>query len=113
MSCLAHAAQLEREREKIEAMGARIIAVGPGSDASADRIKSLFKLHYQLFGDRRASVYGLFGFRKVLAVIQQSGTVVIDRQGIIRYLHRTPNPQDALRMKDVLAKLSDLTQNLR
>jgi len=107
MSCLNHAAQLERQREKIESLGARILAVGPGSDAAADRVKRLFSIKYQIFGDRRASVYTAFGFRKVLAVVQQSGTAVIDKTGIITYLHRTANPHDALRMAELFQALNE------
>ena len=103
MSCLGHAAQLERARNKIESLGARVVAVGPGSDAAADRVRKILSIKYQVFGDRRASVYGAFGFRKVLAIVQQSGAAVIGSNGVVTYIHRTANPQDALRMGEILA----------
>lgn len=108
MGCLAHAAQLERKREKIEAAGARVIAVGPGTEISADRVTRLFGLHYPVFGDRRASVFGVFGFKRVLAVVQQSGVAVIDRDGAVRYIHRTANFADALRLDDVMRTLTEI-----
>ena len=108
MSCLAHAAQLERERKRIEAAGARIIAVGPGSEAAAGRVKRLFRLSYPVFGDRSGSVYGVFGFRRVLAVIQQSGAVVVDADGVVRYVHRTASMQNSLHLDDILRTLAAL-----
>ncbi len=81
------------------------MAIGPGSEQSAARLKKLFKLRYPVFGDRRATVYGLFGLRRVLAIVQQSGAAVIDREGVITYLHRTANPQDALRIKEIIGTL--------
>jgi len=106
MGCLAHAAQLEREREKVEATGARIIGIGPGSDAAAKRVTKLFGLGYPFFGDRRAAVYGAFGFKRVLAVVQQSGAAVIDRDGVVRYIHRTGNFMDALHFDEIMRTLA-------
>lgn len=106
MGCLAHAAQLEREREKVETTGARIIAIGPGNDAAAERVSKLFGLGYPLFGDRRAAVYGMFGFKRVLAVVQQSGAAVVDRDGIVQYIHRTANFLDALHFDEIMQTLN-------
>ncbi len=108
MGCLAHAAQLERERVKVEAAGAKIVAVGPGTDAAAERVAKLFGVGYPVFGDRRAAVYGVFGFKRVLAVVQQSGAAVIDRDGVVRYIHRTGNFMDALHFDEIMRTLGDL-----
>jgi len=109
MGCLAHTAQLERHRERIAEAGAKIIAIGPGSDGSADRVTKLLKLNFPLYGDRRASVYAAFGFRRVLAVVQQSGAAVIDRDGVLRYVHRTANFMDALHLDDIMRTLNGLS----
>lgn len=81
------------------------MAVGPGSDAAAARVKSLLGVAFTVFGDPRLEVYSLFDYRRVLAIVRQSGTVVIDRDGVIRLLHRTANPLDALPFDRVLAAL--------
>lgn len=99
---------MEREREKVEATGARLIAIGPGSEAAAERVTKLFGLRYSVFGDRRAAVYGVFGFRRVLAVVQQSGAAVVDRDGIVRYIHRTGNFMDALHLDEIMRTLGQL-----
>jgi len=106
MGCIAHAAQLERESKQIEQAGAKIMALGPGSDGSAERLSKLLGLHFPLYGDRRAAVFGAFGFRRVLAVVQQSGAAVIDRDGVLRYIHRTGNFMDALHLDDIMKTLT-------
>ncbi len=84
------------------------MAVGPGTELSAHRVTKLFGLGYPVFGDRRASVYGMFGFKRVLAVVQQSGAAVIDRDGVLRYVHRTGNFADALRLDEVMRTLTEI-----
>lgn len=76
--------------------------MGPGSDAAAERVARLFGLTYPIYGDRRASVFGVFGFKRVLAVVQQSGAVVVGRDGVVRYSHRTGNFLDALHLDEIM-----------
>ena len=68
------------------------MAVGPGSDAAAARVTSLLGVSFPVFGDPRLEVYSLFDYRRVLAVVRQSGTVVIDRDGYAMYFSRAPIP---------------------
>ena len=96
---------MERKSSDLRERGAEIVAVGPGSDAAAARVKSLLGVSFPVFGDPRLEVYSLFDYRRVLAVVRQSGTVVIDRDGVIRLLHRTANPLDALPFDRVLEVL--------
>lgn len=86
---------------------AAIVAVGPGNDAAAARVKRLFGIGYPVFGDPKLQVYSLFGYDRVLAVVRQSGTIVVDRDGRIVFRHRTANPFDALPFDAVLAALSN------
>ena len=55
------------------------------------------------------NVFSLFGYERVLAIVRQSGTVVIDRQGVVAMLHRTANPFDALPFDEVLRALGART----
>ena len=96
---------MERKSSELRERGAEIVAVGPGSDAAAARVKSLLGVSFSVFGDPRLEVYSLFDYRRVLALVRQSGTVVIDRDGVIRLLHRTANPLDALPFDRILSAL--------
>lgn len=89
-------------------LDAEIVAVGPGSDAAAARVRGLLDVNFPIFGDPRLELYSLLGYLRVLAIVRQSGTVVIDRSGSIALLHRTANPANALPLDDVLTTLERL-----
>lgn len=61
---------------------------------------------YPLYGDPRGIVSQRFGYRTVLGVIRQSGTIVVDRHGIVRVAHRSANPATALPLAAVRASLA-------
>lgn len=97
---------MERVRSELEARGVRVIAVGPHSQAAADRMRRVRGLGYPVTGDPDGRFYTLFGFQKKLAgLLQESGTVAIARDGTVRYIHHTPNFMDELRLEEALASL--------
>lgn len=92
--------------DELEARGVRVIAVGPHSQAAADRLRRVSGLSYVVSGDPEGRFYTLFGFRKQLAgLLQESGTVAIARDGTVRYVHHTANFMNALRLDDALRAL--------
>lgn len=97
---------MERVRNDLEARGVRIIAVGPHSQAAADRMRRVRGLGYAVTGDPDGRFFTLFGFQKKLAgLLQESGTVAIARDGTVRYIHHTPNFMDELRLTEALGAL--------
>jgi len=107
--CLWHAAQLGREfpADAPEAPeGPLVLGIGPGGDRAAAVAARALRLDYPLHGDPRGVVYRRFGYRTVLGVIQQSGTIVVDRRGIVRVAHRTSNPATALPLDAVREALA-------
>jgi peroxiredoxin len=96
---------LERKSHLLRERGAEIVAVGPGSHAAAERVSGLLRVSFPVYGDPRLEVYTMFGYGRVLAVVRQSGTVVVDRVGTVAMVHRTANPFDALPFDEVLAAL--------
>lgn len=96
---------MERERSELAARGVRLVGVGPGSDASASAVRKVLRLEYPLIGDARRRVYDRFGFRRVLAVVQESGVALVDGAGTLRYIHRVSNPAGALPWPKVVRAL--------
>jgi hypothetical protein len=98
---------LEREAAGLKQAGIATFAVGPGSQATATRVGDALRLSFPVIGDA-GPVYDLLGFRRVLGLLQQSGLVVVDRGGVLRLVHRTANPADALpleQVRDLLTRL--------
>ncbi len=85
-----------------------LAAVGPGGESTAAAVRSVLKIGYPLIADPRRHVYDRFGYRRVLAVVQESGTALVDRGGTVRFVHRTANPAAALPWADVLRALDAL-----
>ena len=96
---------MERERSGREARGIQLVGIGPGGDASASAVKSVLRLGYPVIGDARRHVYDRFGFRRVLAVVQESGVALVDAAGTLRFIHRSANPTGALPWADVVRAL--------
>ncbi len=94
----------EFRREALDAP--LVLAVGPGGEQAAAIAARSLRLSYLLFGDPTGVVYRRFGYRTVLGIIQQSGTVVVDRRGIVRLVHRSTNPGTALPLAAVRAALA-------
>lgn len=104
---------MERHANELRGLGTEIVAIGPGSDAAAARVRALLNVSFPIFGDPRLDVYRMLGYERVLAVVRQSGTVVVDRHGVIALLHRTANPLKALPLDDVLAAVRGLNAAAR
>jgi peroxiredoxin len=83
-----------------------LLGIGPGGEQAAAIAARSLRLDYPLFGDPKSVVFRRFGYRTVLGIIRQSGTVVIDRQGIVRVAHRSSNPVTALPLAAVRAALA-------
>ena len=111
MFCLNHLAQLGRLYDELRAKGTDVIAIGGSGAATADRIGRLFRTPFPVVGDPARRVYRAFGLAKTALVIQQSGTVLVDQTGIVRYLNRVANPQHSFRREEFLRAVEDLPAN--
>jgi peroxiredoxin len=99
---------LGRAHDDLAARGTRVLAIGKGTTRSAARVASMLKLPFPLLADPSGDAYARFGFGKSLLVIQQSGTVLIDRDGLVRYVRRGANPGDALDMYELTEAVKEL-----
>ncbi len=63
---------------------------------------------FPVLADPGRQAYRPYGFTKSLWVIQQSGVVVIDREGVVQYVHRSTNPQKSLDEQALLGHLEAL-----
>jgi peroxiredoxin len=58
----------------------------------AKRYVEILHLPFPVLADPKRNVYYLYDLEKVLFTIQRTASVVIDRQGIIRYFRTATNP---------------------
>ncbi len=79
--------------QKLREQGIEVLAIGGGAPSRAQVMAKNLRLPFPVLSDPDRSVYQRYSLSKKLVLIQQSGTVLIDQQGIIRYTRRFTNPQ--------------------
>jgi peroxiredoxin len=99
---------LGRLNTRIEAAGAKVLAIGPRGQAAAALAAKKMGVPYPVLADPGRQAYRAYGFTKSLWIIRQSGTVLIDREGVVRYVHRSINPQNSLDEQALLRHLDAL-----
>jgi peroxiredoxin len=92
MQCRYHVGQLGRLYGEFKSAGAEILVIlGAGIDQTKEYAGSLHT-PFPVLADPDRAVYGKFGLDKAMVVIQRTASVVVDRQGVIRYIRRATNP---------------------
>jgi len=85
--CNAHVKDLEQRSAEYARLGVRIlIAVPEGRDVAAQWVIKR-NIALQVVTGRKGTPHGTVGLtRRVFGTMQQSGTVLIDRNGVVRYV---------------------------
>jgi peroxiredoxin len=92
MQCRTHVAQLGRLYPQIQAAGGDVLVILGASPEQAARYGASLHVPFPILADPTEGVYHRFGLHKALLLIQRTASVVVDRNGIIRYLKRATNP---------------------
>jgi peroxiredoxin len=96
--------------EQLRARDTEVLIIGGGSRKGAERLSARFKLAFPVLvdPDPDRAVYRLYGLDKVLIALQRSGTFLIDKQGIVRYIHQVTNPQASVEKEELLREVEKL-----
>jgi len=92
MQCRSHVAQLGRLNKDFQAAGAEILVILGDTPERASKYADHLKTPFPVLSDLDRSVYHQFDLEKALFVIQRTASVVVDREGFIRYIKRVTNP---------------------
>lgn len=90
--------------KELESRGARVLVIGGGSRTTARMALRLLKVPFPILHDPERQAYAAYGFGRA-GPIQQSGTVLVDTHGVIRYVVRGLNPFQALDRAELLRVL--------
>src|SRR5215471_16381423 len=97
MQCRSHVAQLGRLYPEFQAAGADVLVILGDSPERVARYGASLHVPFPILADPTEAVYHRFGLHKALLLIQRTASVVVDRNGVIRYLKRATNPTTWLR----------------
>ena len=82
--------------------------IGPRGQSAASLTSQEIEAPFPILADPTRVAYRAYGFAKSLWIIQQSGTVIVDREGIVRYVHQSTNPQNGFQEEDVLEAVAEI-----
>jgi len=105
MQCRAHVAQLGRLNSQFEAANAEVLVVLGDSLERATRYAASINVPFPVLADPGHEVYHRFDLERAYLIIQRTASVVVDRDGIIRYLKRATNPQAWLKESQELLQV--------
>jgi len=92
MQCRSHSAQLGRLYKEFQAADCEILLVLGEGVNNAKRYTEILHLPFPVLADPERNVYHRYGLEKAMVFIQRSASIVLDRNGIIRYIRTATNP---------------------
>jgi len=92
MQCRSHVSQLAKLYEQFKDAGAEIVVILGDTLEKAKEYANALKLPFPVLSDPNREVYLLYELEKYFKLIQQTASIVVDREGHVQYLKRTTNP---------------------
>ena len=90
--CRTHVAQLGKMYEQFKEAGTEVIVIlGEGMDNAKDYANGI-GLPFPILCDPDRAVYSLYELEKYFLLFQRTASLVVDKDGIVRYLKRTTVP---------------------
>ncbi len=106
---MLHTVQLGQAATRIHERDAEVLVLGPGGAERARWLARLVRAPFPVAADPGREVFRAYGYaRRVVSMIQQSGTVVVDRAGVVRLVRRATNPLGALDLPELERALDRL-----
>jgi len=78
----------------LQACDAEVLVIGSGSSAQAQQLAATLRVPFPVLADADREVYRRYGLGKVVGVWQRSGTVIVDKDGRVIYLHLNTIPTE-------------------
>jgi peroxiredoxin len=91
MQCRSHAAQLGKLNDEFKAANYQILLILGDTEEKARRYVESLHLPFPVLSDPKRGVYQQYGLEKAF-FLQRTASVIIDCNGIIRYIRSVTNP---------------------
>lgn len=82
-----------RHYKELKARGIEVLVIGGGALYRAKAMAEKLNAPFPVLSDPDRSIYERYNLHKRLGLVQQSGTVLVDKEGTVRYIKRFTNPQ--------------------
>ncbi len=81
--------------------------IGPRGQSAAKLAAEKMEAPFPVLADPGRQAYRAYGFTKSLWVIQKSGWILLDKNGVVRYARRSTNPQNSFDEAELLKVLGE------
>lgn len=106
--CNRHARELEKLLPELEGHNLDVIVIVPEDATAAEKVAQRNNLTIRVMTGN-GNAHALAGLdKKFLGIIQQSGTVVVDRDGTVLYKRIATNPEESFKVKEFKEYLASL-----
>lgn len=107
--CTRHVRDLADRADELAADRVRVLLAVPEDREKAAGWKAKHRLPFPVLTGRRESPHEMIGLsRKVFGSMQQSGSILVDRQGVIRHAHGATMPTGSYDKKGIAAAIASL-----
>ncbi len=96
-----------RLNDQIAGYGSATLVFGPRGQSAAKLAAEKMEAPFPVLADPARQAYRAYGFTKSLWVIQKSGWILLDKEGIVRYTCRSTNPQNSFDEAELLRVLEE------
>ncbi|MER5264022.1 redoxin domain-containing protein [Actinosynnema sp. NPDC002837] len=107
--CNLHVRDLVDRADELAADDVRVLIAVPEDREAAAAWKAKRRIPFPVLTGRRESPHEVVGLgRKVFGSLQQSGSVLVDRQGVVRHAHGATLPTNSYDKKGIAAAVASL-----
>jgi alkyl hydroperoxide reductase subunit AhpC len=105
MQCRSHVAQLGRMNDEFVKAGVQILIILGDTPDRARRYGETLKTPFPVLADPERAIYHRFELTKNFIGIQRTASVIVDQNGMIRYIKRSTNPNTWLQESKELLRV--------
>jgi peroxiredoxin len=92
MQCRSHVAQLGRLNDELVKDGVQILVILGDTLEHASGYAEQLKAPFPILADPEREVYHRFALQKNFIGLQRTASIILDQNGVIRYIKRVANP---------------------
>ncbi len=107
-SCRQTVSHLKSLYAELQAADVAVFIIGGGDRKYAEQLAVLYKLPFPVLADLKREVYAQYGLHKVVKFNQQSGTYLIDKHGILRYMRQATLAFQSFSARDLMEAVHQL-----
>jgi len=109
-SCRQTVSHLKSLHAELQSADVYTVIIGGGDRKYAEQLAALYKLPFPVLADLKREVYAQYGLHKVVKFNQQSGTYLIDKQGVLRYMRQATLAFQNFNARDLMTAVNQLRE---